>query len=153
SPFAALPSIHIMLLKAKAKKSLTFDAIGRVIGKDEVWVALAFYGQVRPSLNTKLSEILDLPHAELTAGLGDHWFPYRGLGSPVPTDPAVYRLYEMHSYIIVYRHPIKALINEKFGDGIMSMINCYVKVYKKPDPKGDRVVLTFDGKSLPYAKW
>ncbi|KAF8824804.1 hypothetical protein HHX47_DHR7000285 [Lentinula edodes] len=154
APFSALPSIHTLLLEAKAKKGLTFDAIGKAIGKDEVWVASAFYGQAKFNAEDlqKLSEVLDLPHAELTAGLGEHWFPYRGLGSAVPTDPVVYRLYEG---IMVYGHPIKALINEKcseltstnesqFGDGIMSMIDCYVKVDKKPDPKGDRVVLTFE---------
>ncbi|KAJ3744001.1 cyanate lyase C-terminal domain-containing protein [Lentinula detonsa] len=152
APFSALPSIHALLLEAKAKKGLTFDAIGKAIDKDEVWVASAFYGQAKFSAEElqKLAEVLDLPHAELTAGLGDHWFPYRGLGSAIPTDPVVYRLYEG---IMVYGHPIKALINEKFGDGIMSMIDCYVKVDKKPDPKGDRVVLTFDGKFLPYAQW
>ena len=46
--------------------------------------------------------------------------------------------------MLVYGHPIKAVIHEKFGDGIMSLIDCSVKVDRKPDPKGDRVVLTFE---------
>jgi len=54
---------------------------------------------------------------------------------------------------LVYGHAIKAIIHEKFGDGICSMIDCKVNVERKPDPKGDRVLLTFDGKFLPYAKW
>ncbi|KIK52679.1 hypothetical protein GYMLUDRAFT_49829 [Collybiopsis luxurians FD-317 M1] len=149
APFAALSSAHTTLLEAKAKKGLTFDAIGKAIGKDEVWVASAFYGQAKLSAEDiqKLSQLLEIPQDPT---LGEHWFPYRGIGSPVPTDPVVYRLYEG---VMVYGHPIKAIINEKFGDGIMSMIDCSVKVDKKPDPKGDRVVLTFDGKFLPYAKW
>jgi len=152
APFAALPSIHNALLEAKAKKGLTFDQIGKAIGKDEVWVASAFYGQAKFNAEElqKLSQVLDIPHADLAGVLGEHWFPYRGLGTAIPTDPVVYRLYEG---IMVYGHPIKALINEKFGDGIMSMIDCYVTVDKKEDPKGDRVVLTFDGKFLKYATW
>jgi len=55
--------------------------------------------------------------------------------------------------IMVYGYPIKSVIHEKFGDGIMSLIDCKVHVEKKEDPKGDRVLLTFDGKFLPYAKW
>jgi len=67
-----------------------------------------------------------------------------------PTDPVIYRLYEG---VMVYGEPIKAVMHEKFGDGIISMIDCKVHVEKKPDPKGDRVLLTFDGKFLPYATW
>jgi len=54
---------------------------------------------------------------------------------------------------MVYGYPIKAIIHEKFGDGIMSLIDCKVQVDKKEDPKGDRVILTFDGKFLPYIRW
>jgi cyanate lyase len=67
-----------------------------------------------------------------------------------PQDPVIYRLYEG---VLVYGHAIKAIIHEKFGDGIMSMIDCDIHIERKPHPKGDRVVLTFDGKFLPYAKW
>jgi len=59
----------------------------------------------------------------------------------------------MYEAVLVYGQPIKAVIHEKFGDGIMSMIDCTVTIQRKPDPKGDRVLLTFDGKFLPYAKW
>ncbi|KAF8896650.1 cyanate lyase C-terminal domain-containing protein [Infundibulicybe gibba] len=55
--------------------------------------------------------------------------------------------------VLVYGHAIKAIVHEKFGDGIMSMIDCKVNIERKADPKGDRVLLTFDGKFLPYAKW
>ncbi|KAI5120199.1 hypothetical protein M0805_006305 [Coniferiporia weirii] len=152
SPFAELPPICAQLAEAKARKGLSFEQIGKSLGKDEVWVASAFYGQAKLTEDQieALASLLEVPAANLHAQLGAHWWPERSLGSTTPTDPVVYRLYEG---IKVYGYPIKAIIHEKFGDGIMSMINCSVTVDKKPDPAGDRVVLTFDGKFLPYSTW
>ncbi|VDB99440.1 unnamed protein product [Peniophora sp. CBMAI 1063] len=152
APLNQLPPIFAQLLEAKARKGATFADIGKAIGKDEVWVAALFYGQAKGS-DEELSGIakaLDIPPQAVTNEIGAHWVPQRGLGTTPPSDPVVYRLYEG---IMVYGQPIKALIHEKFGDGIMSMIDCRVHVEKKPDPKGDRVILTFDGKFLPYIKW
>ncbi|KAJ7685896.1 cyanate lyase C-terminal domain-containing protein [Mycena rosella] len=151
-PYADLPSTNSKLFEAKARKGLTFDEIAKAIGKDEVWVAAAFYGQAKFTGEelASVASALDIPAGELQAGLGDHWWPHRGLGPVPPTDPVIYRLYES---VLVYGHAIKAVIHEKFGDGIMSMIDCTINITRKPDPKGDRVVLTFDGKFLPYAKW
>jgi cyanate lyase len=74
--------------------------------------------------------------------------PTRGaLESPVPTDPTIYRFYEI---VQVYGPTIKELIHEEFGDGIMSAINFRFDVKRVPDPAGDRVVVTLDGKFLPY---
>ena len=70
-----------------------------------------------------------------------------GLPTAVPTDPTIYRFYEV---LQVYGGAIKELIHEQFGDGIMSAINFSVDVQKKPHPAGDRVVVTLDGKFLPY---
>ncbi|KAK2467268.1 hypothetical protein APHAL10511_000817 [Amanita phalloides] len=152
SPYGDLPPISVRLFEEKARKGLSFEQIAKSIGRDEVWLAAAFYGQAKFTEEelTKVSEVLDIPQAEALAELGNHWWPNRGLGSFPPRDPLVYRLFEG---ISVYGYPIKAIIHEKFGDGIMSMIDCKVAVDKKPDAKGDRVVLTFDGKFLPYAKW
>ncbi|TFK35597.1 cyanate lyase C-terminal domain-containing protein [Crucibulum laeve] len=152
SPYADLPGISSKLFEAKAQKGLTFAQIAEAIGKDEVWLAAAFYGQAKFTEEElkKVSEVLGIPALESLSQLGDHWWPNRGLGPMPPTDPVIYRLYES---VLVYGHAIKAIIHEKFGDGIMSMIDCKVNIEKKPDPKGDRVVLTFDGKFLPYAKW
>ncbi|KAI0749830.1 Cyanase [Daedaleopsis nitida] len=151
-PFTDLPPVCAQLLEGKAKKGLTFDAIGKAIGHDEAWVAALFYGQAKatPEELAKLGDLLDVPVASLTAEIGENWFPRRGLGPVPPQDPLLYRLFEG---VLVYGTPIKALIHEKFGDGIMSMIDCKVSVDRKPDPKGDRVVLTFDGKFLPYLRW
>jgi cyanate lyase len=152
APYADLPAINTALFEAKASQGLTFDQIGKAIGRDEVWVAAAFYGQAKLSAEELqlLSETLHISHVNLKAELGDHWWPNRGIGPIPPTDPVIYRLWEG---VLVYGHAIKAIIHEKFGDGIMSMIDCKVNIERKPDPKGDRVLLTFDGKFLPYAKW
>ncbi|KAH8831866.1 cyanate lyase C-terminal domain-containing protein [Flagelloscypha sp. PMI_526] len=123
------------LLDAKAAKGLSFEAIAKEMGKDEVWVAAAFYGQAKFT-----PEVLKFHFLEKTAS-DQHW-PHRGLGPMPPTGT----LYEG---VLVYGTPIKVT----FGDGIMSMIDCKIHVEKKPDPKGDRVLLTFDGKFLPYATW
>jgi len=152
SAFAELPPIFAQLSEAKARKGLTFDQIAKAIGKDEVWVAAAFYGQAKmnPEEISALAKVLGINEGDIHTTVGAHWFPDRGLGTAIPSDPVVYRLYEG---VMVYGQPIKAVIHEKFGDGIMSMIDCRVTIDRKPDPKGDRVLLTFDGKFLPYITW
>ncbi|EMD31279.1 hypothetical protein CERSUDRAFT_89134 [Gelatoporia subvermispora B] len=152
APFTDLPPICAALFEAKAKKGLTFDAIGKAVGRDEVWVASLFYGQAKGTQEEleKLSQVLEIPNDLVQAGIGEAWIPRRGLGPVPPQDPVLYRLFEG---VLVYGNAIKAIIHEKFGDGIMSMIDCKVNIERKPDPKGDRVLLTFDGKFLPYLKW
>ena len=74
--------------------------------------------------------------------------PNRGsLDSAVPTDPLIYRLYEL---VQVYGTTFKALIEEEFGDGIMSAIDFEMDIQRKEDPKGDRRVITMNGKFPPY---
>jgi cyanate lyase len=77
-------------------------------------------------------------------------YPIKGLGPVVPTDPFVYRFYEIMQ---VYGLPLKSVVQEKFGDGIMSAIDFTMDIEKEVDPKGDRVKLTMSGKFLPYKKW
>ena len=77
-------------------------------------------------------------------------FPSKGIGPVVPTDPLIYRFYEIMQ---VYGMPMKAVIHEKFGDGIMSAIDFSLHIEKEPDPKGDRVKVTMSGKFLPYKKF
>jgi len=77
--------------------------------------------------------------------------PMKGaLSTSVPVDPLVYRFHEI---VQVYGTTIKELIHEEFGDGIMSAIDFEMTIARKPDPKGDRVVVTLDGKFLPYRVW
>jgi len=153
APLSGLDPILKSLFAAKANKGLSFEQIAQAIGRDEVWTASVFYGQAKPTPKDieALAKVLDVDHANFTAEHGEAWWPQRGaLGAMPPSDPVIYRLYEG---IMVYGQPIKAIIHEKFGDGIMSLIDCKIHVEKKPDTKGDRVLLTFDGKFLPYATW
>ena len=74
--------------------------------------------------------------------------PYRGTGTPMPpTDPLLYRFYEM---VMINGPAWKALIEEEFGDGIMSAIDFNFDLEREENPKGDRVKLTMSGKFLPY---
>jgi cyanate lyase len=137
------------LLAAKKKKGLSYTELEKIVGRDEVWIAALFYGQARASQEEahKLALALGLEPAE-AAALTD--FPCKGLGPVVPTDPLIYRFYEI---LQVYGMPLKAVIHEKFGDGIMSAIDFTVDVEKEEDPKGERVRVIMSGKFLPYRKW
>ncbi|KAF6759793.1 Cyanase [Ephemerocybe angulata] len=153
APYSRLPGTNVRLFEAKAQQGLTFADIGKALNRDEVWVAAAFYAQAKFSDEdlAKLSKLLKINQEVLSSEIGGHWWPDRGAVTEFPPkDPVIYRLYEG---IMVYGQPIKALIHEKFGDGIMSMINCKVHVEKIADPAGDRVLLTFNGKFLPYLQW
>jgi cyanate lyase len=74
--------------------------------------------------------------------------PMRGSGSPMPpSDPLIYRFYEL---VLINGPAWKALIEEEFGDGIMSAIDFDMVMERLPDPKGDRVKITMSGKFLPF---
>ncbi|GAA5837788.1 hypothetical protein JCM11251_002322 [Rhodosporidiobolus azoricus] len=153
SVVSTLSASHQALFAAKAAKGLTFDAIGQAIGRDEVWVASVFYGQAKPLKEdvVKLAKVLGLPQTDFDKALGDQFFPERGQVTPMPpTDPVLYRLYEI---ILVYGYPIKHVIHEKFGDGIMSAINFNATVDKVEKDGDSYVKLTLLGKFLPYTRW
>ena len=137
------------LFAAKKKKGLSFADLGKVIAHDEVWIASLFYRQASASRDeaNKLASALDL-EPEVAEELTE--CPTKGLGPVVPTDPLIYRFYEIMQ---VYGMSLKTIIHEKFGDGIMSAIDFTISVGKEEDPKGDRVKITMSGKFLPYKKW
>ena len=141
-----------LLLKAKEEKKLTFAAIGKGIGRSEMWVSALFHGQAQATaaeagkIVTKLG--LGRNRKEIVSFLAG--FPNKGLGPVVPTDPLIYRLYEIMQ---VYGYPFKAIVHEKFGDGIMSAIDFTMDVEREKDPKGDRIKVTMSGKYLPYKIW
>ena len=142
-------NISETLFAAKKKKGLSFSDLGKMVGRDEVWIASLLYRQASASANeaNRLASALDLS-PDIAGELTE--CPTKGLGPVVPTDPLIYRFYEIMQ---VYGMPIKAVIHEKFGDGIMSAIDFTMKVNKEEDPKGDRVKITMSGKFLPYRKW
>jgi cyanate lyase len=146
----AISDLTNKLLAAKKAKGITFEELEKIIGRDETWIASVIYRQASADTEeaTKLVQALGLPESmaeELTIP------PLKGSLEPViPTDPLIYRFYEIMQ---VYGMPLKAVIHEKFGDGIMSAIDFSVEVDKVDDPKGDRVKVTMCGKFLPYKKW
>ena len=138
------------ILGAKKAKGLTFDGIAKAVGRHKVWVTAALMGQATMSAEEAHAavQILGLG-PEVAEAL--HQIPMKGaLDSPVPVDPLLYRFHEITQ---VYGTTIKALIHEMFGDGIMSAIDFEMDIRKEEDPKGDRVVVTYSGKFLPYKKW
>ena len=132
---------------ARIAKGLTWQQLADAIDRPVVWTTAALLGQhpVPPEQGAVLAELLGLDD-DAVAVLAA--VPMRGgLPTAVPTDPTIYRFYEV---LQVYGPAIKELIHEQFGDGIMSAINFSVDIEKKPHPAGDRVVVTLDGKFLPY---
>jgi cyanate lyase len=142
------------LLVAKKAKGLTFEEISKSVGRDKVWVTAAIMGQATMSKDEAEKTVKALGVSEGTASLvagALQEMPMKGsLDSAVPVDPLLYRFHEITQ---VYGTTLKALIHEMFGDGIMSAIDFEIDIQKKPDPKGDRVVVTYNGKFLPYRKW
>ncbi|AFY66532.1 cyanase [Geitlerinema sp. PCC 7407] len=146
----SIPEITEKLLAAKKAKDMTFADLEQILGRDEVWIASVIYRQASASEEEaqKIVEALGLG-PEVAIALTD--FPVKGSLDPViPTDPLIYRFYEIMQ---VYGMPMKAVIHEKFGDGIMSAIDFTLDIEKEEDPKGDRVKVTMCGKFLPYKKW
>lgn len=146
----AISEITEKLLKAKKAKGIGFAELEQVLGRDEVWIAAVIYRQAAASQDEaeKLLSALGLDIAGAGALTEP---PLKGcLDGAVPVDPLIYRFYEI---VQVYGMPLKAVIHEKFGDGIMSAIDFTMDVEKEADPKGDRVKITMSGKFLPYKKW
>jgi cyanate lyase len=138
------------ILAAKKQKNLTFEAIAKAVGRHKVWVTSALLGQSTMSAEEaqRAVSLLGLG-PDVAAALQE--MPTKGsVGQTVPVDPLIYRFHEITQ---VYGTTLKAVIHEMFGDGIMSAIDFELDIQKKEDPKGDRVVITMNGKFLPYKKW
>ena len=139
------------ILSAKRLKGLTWKEIGeKVGGMSTILVTAACLGQMRMTKDQaeKTGALFDLGK-EAVILLQE--VPYRGSLPPgPPTDPLIYRFYEL---VQVYGTTWKELIQEEFGDGIMSAIDFDMSLERQPDQKGDRVKLTFNGKFLPYKVW
>ena len=133
------------------KKGLKWRDISAKIGPGSpVYYTAALHGQMKlskPEAETA-GKLLGLDEDEVLL-LQD--IPYRGsLPTTVPTDPLIYRFYEL---VQVYGTTWKSLIQEEFGDGIMSAIDFDMKLERQPDQKGDRVRVTMTGKFLPYKQY
>ncbi|MNI33522.1 Cyanate hydratase [compost metagenome] len=136
-----------LVVTRKLEKKLSWSAIAEAVGQSKEWTTAALLGQMTLTEEQALAaaRILDLPD---DAVVQLQVVPYKGsLPSTVPTDPLIYRFYEL---INVYGTTFKALINEEFGDGIMSAIDFKMDLQREADPKGDRVQIVMSGKFLPY---
>ncbi len=139
------------ILSTKRAKGLSWKTIVAEIGGGSVvYLTAALMGQMklRPEQADSAAKLFELGEDEMRL-LQE--IPYRGsLPSVVPTDPLIYRFYEL---VQVYGTTWKELIQEEFGDGIMSAIDFDMAIERQPDPKGDRVKLTLSGKFLPYKEY
>lgn len=138
------------ILAAKRAKKKTWAAIAKAAGLSEVYVTSACLGEnaLGPAEAKKVAKFLSLG-AGVAAALTE--FANKGEAAPtVPKEPLQYRFQEI---IYVYGRTMKEIIEEKFGAGIMSAIDFTMDIQRVPDPKGDRVLLTMNGKFLPYKKW
>lgn len=138
------------ILKIKQQLGLSWAQVGAALGRSPVWCCAACLGQMSmpKELAEKAVALFDLS-AEDGALL--QTIPYRGaLPSVPPTDPLIYRFHEL---ISVYGTTWKEMIQEEFGDGIMSAIDFDMSLERQPDPKGDRVRIVMSGKFLPYKQY
>ncbi|MDA3642931.1 cyanase [Saccharopolyspora indica] len=144
---AARQQLAIAAVEAKTRKDLTWRQIADAAGYSEAFVTAALLGQ--HALPAPAAEaVAELLGLDADAALLLQTIPTRGsIPGGVPTDPTIYRFYEM---LQVYGTTLKALVHEKFGDGIISAINFRLDVRKVVDPEGgERAVITLDGKYLP----
>ena len=139
------------ILAIKRAKGLSWKTVvAEIGGGSAVYLTAAMIGQMklRPEQAERAAALFGLD-ADEQALLQQ--IPYRGsLPTPVPTDPLIYRFYEL---VQVYGTTWKELIQDEFGDGIMSAIDFDMAIERQPDQKGDRVKLTLSGKFFPYKEY
>jgi cyanate lyase len=136
-----------LIYSIKVQRGFKWADIAKKVGQSKEWVTAACLGQMTLTKDQaeKVGDIFGLP---VDAVRLLQVVPYKGsLATAVPTDPLIYRLYEI---VNVYGTTIKELIHEEFGDGIMSAIDFKMDIVREADPKGDRVLMTLNGKFLPY---
>jgi len=138
-----------VIMAAKVQSGLDWEAIADKVGLAPVFLTSACLGMnsLKADHAEKVCEVLGLP-PEVSVALQQ--FPHKSWDKTVPTDPVIYRWYEI---VGVYGETIKELIHEKFGDGIMSAIDFSMYIDKEENPAGDRVKVTMSGKFLPYKSW
>lgn len=138
------------ILQTLRDKNITYQNVADAIGKSLVWTTLALHGQATMDKTEaeKAGALLAL-NPEQIKSLQE--IPSRGsLEQVPPSDPTQYRFYEL---ILVYGTTLKAIIHEKFGDGIMSAIDFTMDIERVENPNGDRVKIVMEGKFLPFKKW
>lgn len=139
-----------LIISAKVRNAIKWKDVAIALGQSKEWVTAACLGQM--TLNKEQAEIVGQIFELSDEAIA--WLqivPYKGsLASVIPTDPLIYRLYEV---VNVYGTTIKELIHEEFGDGIMSAIDFSMDIQRQADPQGDRVNMVLSGKFLPYKSY
>lgn len=137
------------IIAAKIDKGIGWQEIADQVGVGVIWLTSVCFGKnsAKKEIADKLCGVLGLGPEVSTALQA---FPSKSWDWTVPQDPVIYRFYEL---VGVYGDTIKEIIHEKFGDGIMSAIDFSMDIDKEENPAGDRVVLTLNGKFLPYKSW
>ncbi|MEB2317569.1 MAG: cyanase [Pseudomonadota bacterium] len=139
-----------LILFRRVKFGVTWADVAEKVGRSKEWATAACLGQMQmtKAQAEAVGALLELPE---DAVLLLQTVPYKGsLPTAVPTDPLIYRWYEV---VNVYGTTIKELIHEEFGDGIMSAIDFSMDIQREVDPKGDRVKVVLSGKFLPYKSY
>lgn len=138
-----------IIMTAKREKGLSWQTIANEVSMSATWVCSVCLGMnsAPEAVARDLGRILELDESTVVAL---QTFPHKAWANAIPQDPLIYRLYEI---VGVYGDTLKEIIHEQFGDGIMSAIDFSMDVQKQEDPKGDRVVVTLNGKFLPYKSW
>lgn len=137
------------VLDAKRRLGLRWATIADEVGRSTEWTTSALLGQQTLTADQAAAAggLLELAPAVINALTLP---PERGADAADTTDPLVYRLTEV---VQVYGSTISELVAEEFGDGIVSAIDFELGLTREADPKGDRVVITLNGKFLPYRTW
>ena len=136
-----------LIVFRKMKRGIKWPEVAKRVGASKEWTAAACLGQMQMTKKQAeaVGKLFDLPEE---AVMLLQTVPYKGtLPSAVPTDPLIYRFYEL---VNVYGTTFKALIHEEFGDGIMSAIDFDMDLARLPNEKGDRVKIVMSGKYLQY---
>jgi len=138
-----------IIVSTKASRGLTWETMGSDLGLSPVWLASACLGMNSAS-KEQANAIVAYLGLEPDVAKALEAYPTKIWDQQIATDPLIYRFHEITG---VYGTTLKQVIQEKFGDGIMSAIDFSMNVEKVEDPKGDRVLVTMNGKFLPYKSW
>jgi cyanate lyase len=137
------------IILAKTASKMSWEELAKQVGLSPVFLTSACLGQnsLKAEAAKKLCKVLGLKK-DVAATLQE--YPTKTWDFTIPQDPLIYRFYEITG---VYGETMKEIVQEKFGDGIMSAIDFSLDIDKEENPAGDRVKITMNGKFLPYKSW
>ncbi len=147
-PIMAKTAAAEAITSARIRRGISWEQLATVVDAPLVWTTAALLG-AHPMTAAQAATACELLGLDGRVAESLQRQPTRGTDPAIASDPTIYRFSEA---LAVYGPALKELIHEEFGDGIMSAINFKIDFARRPDPDGDRVVITFDGKFLDY-RW